>query len=157
VLGCSSQKVPDGFPSKLIPFSVTLLNEGKPVNGAATVLVTETPSPYNAIGHTDTKGVAQLATSINNYSKNGIPTGTYKAIITHTPKAPSAVPSEQLGKMNMEEIDAYNAKIMKEIVAIPKIVPERWGRIESTPIKITVPENGGNITVEITNSKTYQQ
>ncbi|MDR1290887.1 MAG: hypothetical protein LBK06_06770 [Planctomycetaceae bacterium] len=157
VFGCSSQKIPDGFPSKLVPFSVTLLNEGKPVNNTSTVLVTETASPYNAIGNTGSNGTAALATSINNYSKDGIPPGIYKAIITQNFKAPSEVPSEQLGKMSFEELDAYNAKIMQEIAAMPKIVPEKWGNVNETPVKITVPPNGGNITIEITDPKTHQQ
>ncbi|MDR2641889.1 MAG: DUF4198 domain-containing protein, partial [Planctomycetaceae bacterium] len=111
VFGCSSQKIPDGFPSKLVPFSVTLLNEGKPINNTSIVLVTETASPYNAIGFTDANGTATFMTSINNYSKKGVPPGIYKTIITQKFKAPSEVSSEQLSKMNFEEQDAYNAKI----------------------------------------------
>jgi hypothetical protein len=157
VFGCSSQKIPDGFPSKLVPFSVTLLNEGKPVNNTSIVFVAENALPYNAIGYTDTNGTAALATSINNYSQKGVPPETYKAIVTQNFNAPSEVPGEQLSKMSFEEQDAYKAKITQEIAAIPKIVPAQWSNVNETPIKITVPPNGGNIIIEITDPKTYQQ
>jgi hypothetical protein len=65
--------------------------------------------------------------------------------------------NEQLGKMSMEEVNANREKVDAEIAAMPKIVPAEWGVIESTPIKITVPEKGGIITIEITDSKTHQQ
>jgi hypothetical protein len=156
-MSCSSPKKPDGFPSKLVPFSVTLQNEGNPVQGASVALVDETAQAYSVIAYTNSNGVAQFATSINTYSKKGVPPGNYKAIITHIPKAPSELPSEQRGKMSMEETDAYNAKISAEIAAMPKIIPEQWCNIQNTPIKITVSEGGGNAVIEITNAKTYQQ
>jgi hypothetical protein len=155
--GCSSQKVPAEFPSKLVQFSVTLLNEGKPVEGAAVVLVSEIASSYNVVAYTGSDGVARLETSVNTYSKIGVPSGNYKALITHTPKAPSQVSNEQLGKMTLDERIAYNEKIEIEISKLPKIVPANLGDINATPITITVPESGGNTTIEITDPKTFQQ
>jgi hypothetical protein len=40
---------------------------------------------------------------------------------------------------------------------MPHPVPEEWGNIQTTPIKITVPEKGGSATIEITDSKTFVQ
>jgi hypothetical protein len=154
-MSCSSRKIPEGFPSKLVPFRVTLRNEGKPVSGASVALVAETSQAYSVIAHTDQNGDAPFATSVNTYSKTGVPPGVYKAIITHIPKAPSELPSEQRGKMSMEESEAYGVKISAEIAAMPKIVPASWGNLKNTPIKITVPESGGNAVIEITDSKTY--
>jgi hypothetical protein len=57
--GCSSQKIPEGFPSKLVPFRVTLLHEGKPVEGAAVALVSETASGYYVVAYTGSDGVAE--------------------------------------------------------------------------------------------------
>ncbi|MDR1289648.1 MAG: hypothetical protein LBK06_00455 [Planctomycetaceae bacterium] len=154
---CSSQVVPAGFPQKLVAFEVKLLNEGKPVQGATVAMVTETAMTYNSVGFTDSNGIAKLTTSVNTYRKSGIPPAAYKAIITYTPKTPSELPNEQFGKMSNAEIDAYWKKIDAERATMPKVVPTEWGRIESTPIKITVPEKGGNVTIEITDSKNHQQ
>jgi hypothetical protein len=156
-MSCSSQKVPEGFPSKLVPFRVTLLHEGQPVEGAAVALVSETASGYYVVAHTGSDGVAEPETSVNTYSKTGVPPGVYKALITHTPKVPSQVSNEELGKMSMEEFDAYQTKIAAEIAAMPKLVPTQWGNIKATPITITVPDSGGNATIEITDPKTFQQ
>jgi hypothetical protein len=154
MFGCSSQTVPDGFPTKLVRFDVKLLNAGKPVTGAVIMLVTSTN--YHILGVTGSDGVAKLSTSINTYTKSGVPPATYPAIVTYTPKAPSELPNEQLSKMTMDEVNAYREKIDAEIAAMPKIVPDEWNVAETTPIKITVGESGGNKTIEITDPKTHQ-
>jgi hypothetical protein len=59
--------------------------------------------------------------------------------------------------MSIEEVNAYRAKIDAEIAAIPKLVPASWGDIKAAPVQLTVPESGGNVTIEITDSKTFQQ
>ncbi|MDR0609337.1 MAG: hypothetical protein LBG58_04450 [Planctomycetaceae bacterium] len=155
--GCSSQKVPDGFPQKLVKFEVKLQNEGKPVSGASIMFLAESPVKYVALGNTGTNGVAALSTAINNYTKPGIPPGTYKAIISYTPKAPSELSNEQLGKMSEAEVTAYREKIDAEIAAIPKVVPAEWENAETTPVRINVPETAGNAVIEISDPKTYQQ
>ncbi|MDR1477307.1 MAG: hypothetical protein LBJ00_00015 [Planctomycetaceae bacterium] len=156
-VGCSSQKVPEEFPQKLVDFNIKLLNEGKPVQNAALAMVSESAAAYNVVGFTDNSGVAKFETSVNTYKKIGVPPTAYKVIITYTPKVASELSNEQLGKMSIDEVNAYREKVEAEIAAMPKIVPAEWGNLESTPVKITVPENGGNITIEITDSKTHQQ
>jgi hypothetical protein len=152
---CSSQDVPPGFPQKLADFHVKLLHEGNPVQNAAVALVTETPSGYNVVGFTDSSGVAHPKTTINTYSQTGVPPATYQIIITHTPKTSSELPNTELGKMSKDEVDAYRKKIDAEVAAMPHPVPKEWGNIKTTPLKITVPENGGTVTIEITDSKTF--
>ncbi|MDR2763202.1 MAG: hypothetical protein LBB88_11400 [Planctomycetaceae bacterium] len=154
--GCSSQKVPDGFPQKLVKFNITLLNESKPVEGASVMLIAEN-APYVVHGLTGSNGVAILSTSITTYTKLGTPTGNYKAIITHTPKLSSELSNEQLGKMTMDEVNAYRKKVDEEIAAMPKIVPAKWGTKETTPINIKIPESSGSLTIEISDPKSYQQ
>jgi hypothetical protein len=157
VVGCSSQVAPVGFPQKLVVFEIKLLNDGKPIQNAALTMVAESATIYNVVGFTDSNGVAQFATAVNTYSKVGVPPAVYKVIITYVPKAPSELSNEQLGKMSIEEVNANREKVDAEIAAMPKIVPAEWGVMESTPIKITVPEKGGIITIDITDPKTHQQ
>jgi hypothetical protein len=154
MFGCSSQIVPDGFPTKLVSFEVKLLNEGKPVSNATISFVTNTN--YYILGSTDSDGVAKLSTTINTHTKSGVPPATYPVIITYSPKAPSELPNEQIAKMTMEESNAYTEKIHAEFLAMPKIVPDEWSVAKTTPIKITVGESGGNKTIEITDPKTHQ-
>jgi hypothetical protein len=150
------QKKPEGFPSKLTPFSVKLLKENKPIENASIALVADS-IVYNIVAFTDANGIANFKTSIRTYSKLGAPPATYSGIIIHTPQPPSKISDEQLNKMNIEETMAYHKKITTEIDAMPKIVPPEWSNLKTTPIKITVPESGGSITIEITDPKTHQQ
>jgi hypothetical protein len=154
---CSSKEIPQGFPKKLANFQVTLLNEGQPVHNAVIVFVTEIPSSYNILGLTNLNGVTKPKTTINTYSKSGIPPATYHVTITHTPKAPSEVSNTEFSKMSYDEIVAYRKKIETEIAAIPHPVPKEWGNIKTTPVKIIVPEKGGSVAIEITDPKTFIQ
>jgi hypothetical protein len=133
ISSCSIQKKPEGFPSKLTPFSVKLLKENKPIENASIALVADS-IVYNIIAFTDSNGIANFKTSINTYSKNGVPPAAYNAIITHFSQSPSKISEEELGKMSIEESMAYNEKIAKEIEAMPKIVPPEWSNLKTTPI-----------------------
>ncbi|MDR1383418.1 MAG: carboxypeptidase-like regulatory domain-containing protein [Planctomycetaceae bacterium] len=77
-MGYSSQKIPEGFPKKLAQFRASILHEGKPVENASVWLY---PDDLNAKYHvratTNTNGIASMETSINSYSKAGLPAGTF--------------------------------------------------------------------------------
>ncbi|MDR0609499.1 MAG: hypothetical protein LBG58_05270 [Planctomycetaceae bacterium] len=153
--GCQ-QKLPDGFPEQLVPFNVKLTHNGSPVQGAAISFFLEGENlPYLVMGNTNANGVAKMETTMNVFSQSGVPSGTYTAMIIHVPKPQS--PNADFGKMSNAEIDAHIEKIDAEIAAMPHPVPKEWSNIKTTPIKITVPENGGSVTIEITDSKTFVQ
>jgi hypothetical protein len=155
IWGCSSQKIPEGFPKKLVKFSVTILHEGKPVENA---LVWFYPDDSNAKYHvratTNTNGIALMETSINSYSKTGVPVSTFKGTVTHRPKVPSDLTKEEWQKLNYEEAVAQGKKIATEVSKM-KLTPLTWENLTMSPLKITIPENGGNVTIEITDSKTW--
>ncbi|MDR1483899.1 MAG: DUF4198 domain-containing protein [Planctomycetaceae bacterium] len=165
----SSCSRPAGFPAKVVPFSLKILSKGEPVQNvliaffADTETATETGSSevvkYSIIATTDSNGVGDFKTSAHTYFKNGAPPATYKVTLV---KFSEKAPSDTLSKLELEEkspreIAAYQAKIKAELAAMPGFIPFEWGNIKTTPIKITVPENGGTITIEVTESKTYQQ
>jgi hypothetical protein len=153
--GCQ-QKLPDGFPENLVPFDVKLTHNSSPVQGAAVSFFLENGNtPYLILAYTNDGGVAKMETTMNVFSKSGVPSGTYKAMIIHAPKPKS--PKVDFGKMSNAEIDAYYEKIDAEIAAMPHPVPKEWGNIKTTPIKITVPEKGGSVAIEITDPKTFVQ
>ncbi|MDR0609329.1 MAG: hypothetical protein LBG58_04410 [Planctomycetaceae bacterium] len=155
--GCR-QKLPDGFPAKLVSFEVKLTHNGSPLQGVTVSLIlTGGNSPYLVRGNTDSNGVAKMETVMNVFSQSGSTSGTYNAVITHTPTPPSTISDNELDKMSSDEMIAYRKKIEAEIAAMPHPVPQEWGNIKTTPIKITVPENGGSVTIEITDPKTFVQ
>ncbi|MDR1384689.1 MAG: carboxypeptidase-like regulatory domain-containing protein [Planctomycetaceae bacterium] len=149
--------MPDNFPNKLTKFTVKLLHEGKPVEGASVALIAEdTTTGYLVIALTGSDGIAKLETSINVFSKSGVPSGTYKTVVTYRPAVPSDLTLEEKSTLGESEIIAREAKIQKELAALPKIIPREWGDIKTTPVRITVPENGGEVTIETTNPKTFE-
>jgi hypothetical protein len=155
--GCQ-QKLPDGFPTKLVSFDVKLTRDGSPVKRAAVSFLLEGGnSPYLVTAYTNANGTAKMETTMNVFSQSGVPSGTYAAVITHTPKSPSELSNADLSKMSNEEVTAYCKKIDAEIAAMPHPVPKEWSNIKTTPVKIAVPEKGGSVTIEITDPKTFVQ
>jgi hypothetical protein len=157
IVGCS-EKLPTNFPKKLTNFTVKLLYEGKPVEGASvSFILDDTSGGYLATAFTDGSGVAQLETSVNKFSKPGIPAGKYKAIISHVPKTSIELTPQEVMTLSNSELEKREDEVNKERAKLPHPVPESWNDLNSTPIKITVPENGGKITIEITDPKTFEQ
>ncbi|MDR3232053.1 MAG: DUF4198 domain-containing protein [Planctomycetaceae bacterium] len=168
VTGCSS-KVPPGFPKKLKPFSVKVLHEGKPLAGTAVSLFSEGGGNFLVGSVTDADGVAAMKTSLNAYSQTGAPPGTYKCALTSG--ADSSLTkgeieelkgkSKEIWSMSDDEKDQWdsewNARRLRRLAAIPKVVPKEWQQSGTSPLKITVPAGGGTVTIEITDEKTFVQ
>jgi hypothetical protein len=155
--GCQ-QKLPDGFPEKLVPFEVRLTHNGSPVQGAAVSFLWEGgSSPYLVTAFTNAGGVAKMETTMNVFSKSGAPSETYTVIVTHAPEPPSKLSNAELSKMSNAEWNAHTKKVDAEIAAMPHPVPKEWRNIKTTPVKITVPEKGGSVAIEITDPKTFVQ
>jgi hypothetical protein len=100
--------------------------------------------------------MALMETSINSYSKTGAPVGTFKGTVTHRPKVPSDLTKEEWQKLNDEEAEAQSKKIAVEVSKM-KQIPSTWENLTTSPVKVTIPENGGNVTIEITDAKTFAQ
>jgi hypothetical protein len=155
VPGCSSRLVPDGFPPKLVKFSVTLLCDGKPVEGASIWLHPDNDSNtlYHVSGQTDANGVAVMKTTINVYSETGAPVGQFTGTATHYPK----IPAELLPEGWETTLDKTSAQLEQyhTVSEKLKLVPKDWESKKTSPLKINIPENGGTVTIEITDSKTF--
>ncbi|MDR1958963.1 MAG: DUF4198 domain-containing protein [Planctomycetaceae bacterium] len=154
--GCS-EKLPDGFPKKLTPFTVKLLYEGKPVTGASVSLIPDVAGGYLVTAQTGNDGVAKPETFVNIFSKAGVPAGSYKAVISYVPKSSSELTPEEMATLSNPEITERRKKIDAEIAAMPKLVPNEWSNLNSTPVRITVLEKAGGVTIEITDSQTFVQ
>jgi hypothetical protein len=157
IVGCSSQKIPEDFPKKLVKFSVTVLYEGKPVENALVWFYSDDPNAkYHVSATTNANGIALMETSINSYSQLGVPDGMFKGTVTHRPKVPSDLTKEEWLKLTPEEAEAQSKKIATEVSKM-KLIPSTWENLITSPLKITIPEKGGNVTIEITDSNTFVQ
>ncbi|MDR1384615.1 MAG: hypothetical protein LBJ67_12345 [Planctomycetaceae bacterium] len=149
-------KLPEGFPQKVVSFEVKLTTDGKPVEGASVSLIpAEISASYLVTAFTDATGTAKMKTLLNTFSQSGAPTGKYNAVITHTPKTSSELTQEEMATLSKDEITARREKAAKEIAAMPILVPKTW--TTKCPVKITIPESGGNVTIETTDPKTFEQ
>ncbi|MDR1493920.1 MAG: carboxypeptidase-like regulatory domain-containing protein [Planctomycetaceae bacterium] len=156
-IGCS-EKLPDNFPKKLANFTVKLMYENKPVEGASVSFISDDTSVgYLATAFTADDGVAQLETSVNQFSKPGIPAGAYKVIVTHIPKTSIELTQQEVMTLSNDELKKREDDVNKERAKLPHPVPKNWSDLKSTPLKITIPEKGGSVMIEITDSKTFEQ
>jgi hypothetical protein len=80
-IGCNfGPTAPDGFPKKLYPCELTILQNGTPLQGARVALLhqDENQKNWGTSGISDTEGVVQLYT----YGKwKGAPEGTFKVTV----------------------------------------------------------------------------
>jgi hypothetical protein len=152
----------------VVPFSLKILSKGEPVEKVIIAFFADTETTeagnseivkYTIIATTNSDGVGEFKTSAHTYFKKGAPPATYKVTLAKFfDKAPSdTLTKEQLEEKSTREVVAYRAKIKAELEVMPGFIPFEWGNIKTTPIKITVPEEGGTITIEVTDPKTYQQ
>jgi hypothetical protein len=158
--GCSPD-APQGFPKKLTKFTITVLNEGKPLEGVLLSMYPEEPGALYRITapRTGTDGLAVAAASINNYTKSGAAPGSYKVLITYYPTVPAEAEAKQAQADGAGDgvLSALSAKIDAERTELGKLVPKEWRSPQTTPLKITVPEKGGSVTIDITDEKTFVQ
>ncbi|GHT37205.1 hypothetical protein FACS189427_09880 [Planctomycetales bacterium] len=146
--------MPQNFPAKLTPSTVTLLKDGKPIDNAAIVLIAESATPFLVSAMTNSAGIAKPETSINTYSRVGVPAGTYKVLIMKQVNTVSPADEEPDATKRAE----LEAKARREKTEQQKsgLSPD-WNDINKTPFKLTVPENGKSFTIEISDTKTFVQ
>jgi len=122
---------PKDFP-KVHPVSITITQEGQPLEGASVVLESATKSKYSSSGTTDVSGVATIKT----YSYLGAPVGDYTVLVK------KSVPENQV-EMKTPEGDTYLAGGDYYNYVAPK-----YSEKESA-FKITVTDKGGKETFEV--------
>lgn len=89
LIGCNRPSKPPGFPKKLYPCDVTVVQDEKPLHGAVVRLIPTgdygEKKDWAAGGNTENTGIAVIHT----YGKwKGIPKGTYKITVTKTIEIP---------------------------------------------------------------------
>ena len=129
--GCQGQKQPAGMP-ELVPFEITVMQDGKPLEGAAIELKSETVG-YMVDGRTDEKGKIKLKT---NGQYDGVPKGEYIALVTKnvTTKSQYAdvIPASD------KEADEIAKKMKNEYVPTHCFVDKKFANIKTSGLTVSV-------------------
>lgn len=124
LIGCSGEKRPEGMP-KLYPCSITVLQEGKPLENASIDLIMKNGSfKWPVSGTTDSSGVAELRT---HGLYPGAPSGTFT--VTIEKREPESDPRPIL-----DPVMGSNPKPIK----IFSFVDQKYTDPKTTPLEITI-------------------
>ncbi|MDR1958068.1 MAG: carboxypeptidase-like regulatory domain-containing protein [Planctomycetaceae bacterium] len=158
--GCGGPSVPPGFPAKLTPTTVLLLKDGQAIDGVAISLIPEVPVPFIVGAVTDKNGTATLETTVNSYTKKGVPAGTYKVLLLKQIDVPQddMLPWEitELSESERKARELKRQKIEKEALEKTGLLPH-WNDVNKTPFRWTVSDKGGDFKVEVNDPKTFVQ
>lgn len=148
--GCTGSNLPEGWPKKVVPCSVTVTKGGRPIDGATVFLIsTSTGGNWTVSGKTDAQGVAEIYTTCSATSKSGAPVGDFKVIISKAnPPVAETVPKAVLDAMGYEERKAHDEKRAAERAKQAPLVPTALTQNGTTPLTISVQEKG-ELTVDL--------
>lgn len=119
-----------GCAAKPVPTKGTLLVGGKPLANATVLFTPDNAEGKSATGLTDASGAFELRTS---GAKDGALPGTYKITIVHA--QPAETPK---GSTNPEDFQEASMRA----AAKPSLIPEMYTRLDQTPLRHRVPEDG---------------
>ena len=146
VVGCGGTNVPNDFP-KTLPFTITVLNDGSPIEGVNIRLSTTTPGNWTASGKTDVSGVAEMQTISGSYSRKGVPEGSYKVVLAK----PLLVDPTLLGPepTNRFEQVAYDAKAKEIRSKMTPEVPPVYSDDKTTLASVEVTKGKNQETIDV--------
>lgn len=143
--GCG-QKKPADFP-ELQPFTVKVVDGDKPIEGVQILFIYDKNPVVK--GLTDNKGVATITTMYQKYSEKGAPAGDFKVQCVKEPLAEHWKTPEERSQMTKEEKDAYLNEWLEKCKEVPREVPKIWGDFDKTPLTVSVPAGGGEVTFDV--------
>ena len=144
-MGC--EKVPDGFPA-VVPCKISLLKSGKPVPAATIMLVSDGAKEWFASGETDVSGLAVIQTILGNYTKSGVPEGTYKITLSQLPQIGENKPQQELFDMSPAEKAAYKEKRDK-MIKESRSFPLEFESHLTTPITLEITKGQSDYSVDV--------
>lgn len=142
-VGCGP-KLPDGMP-KLNPTTITVIQDGKPLEGAMVSMKPVDESiKWTSGGTTDANGVATIVT---HGQYKGAPTGKFKVAVAKTVGEGTPPPPSP--------IDAESARIYQEYVDSGAtyeeffVVAEEYRLVGTTPLEVEVVEGTNDLKVDV--------
>jgi len=131
--GCTRD---DGRPKdmpNLYATSITITQEGKPLEGATVSLSSATPSQYSASGITDASGVAVLRT----YGFDGAPAGEYTVLVN------------KIGAENQREVTTFEGATDRVGGDSYNYVDPIFSKRDTSTLNITVTNKGAKETLDV--------
>jgi hypothetical protein len=143
--GCKGKR-PDGMP-ELVPFKVKVVDGSTPIADVAVFFIADGNTVTSAT--TDASGVAEMTTTLQNYTEKGAPVGEYRVQCTKDPLAEHWKTAQERAMMSIEEQGAYNTEWQAKCEALPREIPKVWSNFDKTPLKASVPAGGGEVTFDV--------
>ncbi|MDR0609186.1 MAG: hypothetical protein LBG58_03675 [Planctomycetaceae bacterium] len=141
ISGCDrSPQKPPGLPDLIADVQITVIQEGKPLEGASVTLVPQDVSlaRWSIKGKTNANGVAKLAT----YGKfSGCPAGKFKVVVVKREYLPNKQQSAAEGEI-------YQGEWHEELTYIDYIDPS-FGFSEKTTAEVEIKNGSTKHTVEV--------
>jgi len=145
ISGCKQKPRPDGFPD-LYPCTITITQEGKPLEGADVRLMPESGTAlWITAGKTNASGVAKLSTHADYV---GAPAGTYKVLVSKYVTAPSQYPVPAKDASG-DEVSAWRAKVAVEVCPVTRHVKPEFDDVKMTPHSITITKGSNKGTFDV--------
>ena len=144
--GCG-EKLPSGMP-KLFPASITVTQEGEPLDGAMVLLIPEDSAlqEWGPGGLTNASGVAVMRT---NGKCKGAPLGKYKVTVTKTEREPH--PHPEWADLPMNDPNYRQFLRMAESLKAYNLVERDFGSRDRTPLQVEVASGQKSHSVDVGN------
>ncbi|MDR2757447.1 MAG: carboxypeptidase-like regulatory domain-containing protein [Planctomycetaceae bacterium] len=140
LFGCSGEHLPPNLP-KLYSVTLTIVQDGKPFNGASVVIVNENyaSSPWAAGGVTNEQGQVKLRTE-GKYS--GAPAGKYKVTVTK-------VETPDIELTEDSSSPEYNKKVKEIQDNTFYLVEDKFTKLDTTPLRIEITPSEKNFELDV--------
>ena len=139
-LGCNNVKRPDGMP-ELEKVSVTITQEGKPLEKALVNFRTAEGGGWPIYGTTVASGVAKMCTQSTDLP--GVPAGEYIVTVEKVEETPSQYANDP-PPTNAEEALALDEKMKNEYRPFYDLVNPEFKTAETSTLKVTVSSKGAD-------------
>lgn len=139
--GCGEPK-PEGLPT-LYPALITILQDGKPLDGATVTLIPEDTSlsRWPVGGDTDTSGVAKLHTF---HRYEGAPAGKFKVTVNKTITTGDPKPVHPGENATFEQLQAYDKAMKTGKFEVFKVVAPKFRIVNTTTLEVDISATGDN-------------
>lgn len=141
-VGCGGR--PDDFP-KLAPTTITVTQDGKPVDRVQVLLYSSSLKNYISSGNTDSRGVAVIRTSTEKKSYPGSPIGEIRVGLYRSPLEPGENPKEAVKDMTPDERRKYMATWNAEVSKRKLFAPPSLHNPVHSPVVFTIREGEQNV------------
>lgn len=119
---------------KLFPVTITVLDDGKPLDNAVVILDRQGADKVNASAMTDAEGKASIKIDAE---WSGAPVGKYLVRVSKEPPFTPELSPEEIAKLSPNEYTAYEEKMQKKREALKPVVPAIVGGAK-TPFEMEV-------------------